>query len=260
MALCACGCGQETEIGINSGLPNKFVFGHQNGTPKPIYVGAPHLCACGCGEETKMGIISKMPNKFIKGHNRKGRLYSTKKPEQGPLQLCECGCGRVVTYPWNKFIYGHNNKGKIVSEETRQKLRDVNTGRPVSDETRQKLRDANIGKWCGKNSPMYGRTGVNHPSYIDGRSKENDPYCEKFNNILKEKIRNRDNRTCQNCGIKENGRKHAVHHLHYDKKNCYPDLITLCNSCNGKANFNRDYWEGFYMNKLYDRGLLHWMV
>lgn len=86
------------------------------------------------------------------------------------------------------------------------------------------------------------------------------PYCKKFNNELKEKIRNRDNRTCQTCGAKENGRKHSVHHIHYDKENCYPDLITVCGICNNKANSNRDEWEIFYMNKLNDRGLLHWTL
>lgn len=84
------------------------------------------------------------------------------------------------------------------------------------------------------------------------------PYCPKFNKSLKEKIRNRDERVCQNCGVKENGKRQSVHHIHYDKENCYPDLITVCGSCNTKANSDRDKWEIFYMNKLNDRGLLNW--
>jgi hypothetical protein len=46
------------------------------------------------------------------------------------------------------------------------------------------------------------------------------------------------------------GRRFPVHHIHYDKKNCDPDLITLCASCNSKVNFDRDYWENFFMTKL----------
>ena len=95
-----------------------------------------------------------------------------------------------------------------------------------------------------------------HPAWNGGSSFL--PYCTKFNHKLKEAIRNRDNRTCQHCGIKENGRRHHVHHIHYDKENCYPDLITLCGSCNVKANGNRKQWEIYYMNKLNDRGLLNW--
>jgi len=84
------------------------------------------------------------------------------------------------------------------------------------------------------------------------------PYCPKFNKRLKEKIRNRDNRTCQLCEVKENGKKLAVHHIHYDKENCYPDLIALCNSCNVKVNINRDYWESYFMELLNKRGLLRY--
>lgn len=75
-----------------------------------------------------------------------------------------------------------------------------------------------------------------------------------FNNTLKEHIRNRDNRICQLCGAKENGKKLAVHHVHYDKENCEPDLITLCQGCNSKVNFNRDHYEKLFMNNLKDRG------
>jgi len=54
----------------------------------------------------------------------------------------------------------------------------------------------------------------------------------------------------------ENGQKLSVHHVHYDKENCAPDLISLCWRCNLKANTNRDYYENFFMEKLKERGLL----
>lgn len=82
------------------------------------------------------------------------------------------------------------------------------------------------------------------------------PYCPKFNKELKEKIRSRDNYTCQLCGVKENGYKFHIHHIHYDKKNCNPDLITLCRGCHFKTNGNRDYYESLFMEKLAERGLL----
>ncbi len=96
--------------------------------------------------------------------------------------------------------------------------------------------------------------GDTHPNWKGGVSFE--PYCPKFNKQLKERIRERDNRTCQLCGIKENGRKHDVHHVHYDKENCNPDLITVCRDCNVIANYNRDYYEELFMKKLEERGLL----
>ncbi|VVB52181.1 Uncharacterised protein [uncultured archaeon] len=112
----------------------------------------------------------------------------------------------------------------------------------------------------GKDHPCYGKTGEFAPSWKGGLSFL--PYCPKFNPQLREAVRIRDNYTCQNpdCGCKENGIKLDVHHVHYDKENCYPDLITLCRSCNVKANSNRDYWESLYMEILNDRGLLGWKL
>jgi len=101
-------------------------------------------------------------------------------------------------------------------------------------------------------------SGERSPAWKGGMSFL--PYCYRFNTKLKDKIRVRDDFTCQNCGIDENGQKHNIHHIHYDKENCFADLITVCNSCNAKANFNRDTWEAYYMNKLNDRGLLHWTL
>ena len=41
-----------------------------------------------------------------------------------------------------------------------------------------------------------------------------------------------------------------IHHIDYNKTNCNKNnLITLCVACNGKANFNRDYWLNFYNKK-----------
>jgi hypothetical protein len=101
---------------------------------------------------------------------------------------------------------------------------------------------------------------INH-NWQGGKSFE--PYCFKFNNQLKERIRERDNRTCQLCGDKENGRKLSVHHIHYLKSDCEPDLVALCLRCNVKVNKNKEFYEGLFMNKLNDRGLLfgygNWM-
>ena len=70
---------------------------------------------------------------------------------------------------------------------------------------------------------------------------------------LKQKIRKRDSYICQNCGITEKihkikyGRILTVHHIDYNKQNCKEsNLITVCLSCNLKANGNRDYWFAYY--------------
>lgn len=120
--------------------------------------------------------------------------------------------------------------GRIITEETRIKISQALKGSFTSEETRDRNK--------GKNNPMYDRTGETHPNWQGGISFE--PYCSKFNNQLKESIRNRDNRTCVLCGTSEiqNGQRLSVHHIDADKmQGCNGKrwhLCALCKSCNSK--------------------------
>lgn len=92
-------------------------------------------------------------------------------------------------------------------------------------------------------------SGKNCHLWCNGISLE--LYGIEFNQNLKQFIRDRDKHYCQNpeCGIpeKECLRKLHIHHIDYDKKNNDPiNLIALCNSCNARANGNRDYWKKYY--------------
>jgi len=196
---------------------------------------------------------------------------------------------KVGDIPWNKGI--------ACSEEIKLKISNSSKGRKAwnkgiacSEECKKKNRESHLGKnnvsWkekikkicliCNKKFevlPSYRNAkfcskkcfGIYaSQNYIGEKSSgwkggiTEIKYCEKFNEILKEKIRDRDGRVCQECGKieLENGRKLDVHHIHYDKPNCDPDLIALCISCNVKSNYNRDYWEEYFMNKLKERNLL----
>lgn len=109
-----------------------------------------------------------------------------------------------------------NRKGFIMPEEHKQKISAANQGILYED-------------WDG---------------YVSF-----EPYGEEFNDSLREKIRKRDNYTCQECGKTQEklGRKLAVHHIDYDKTNNDEDnLISLCHSCHSKTNFNRDDWTIHY--------------
>lgn len=97
--------------------------------------------------------------------------------------------------------------------------------------------------------------GDKNPAWIDGSSYEN--YPVEFNDSLRESIRKRDNYICQNCGMTEEehliilGQVLEVHHIDYDKYNCKEtNLITTCKQCNLRANYNRDYWQKYYTNKI----------
>ena len=99
-------------------------------------------------------------------------------------------------------------------------------------------------------------SGSGNPNWKGGVSCE--PYCDVWlDKEFKESIKERDNYGCQNSDCWGISEKLSIHHIDYDKKNCKPDnLITLCNSCNSRANKNRKFHEDFYSTIMYKRGYL----
>jgi ribosomal protein S14 len=100
-------------------------------------------------------------------------------------------------------------------------------------------------KWMSKIN-----TGENHPLWQGGLSFE--PYCPKFNNSFKERVRAYFNNRCVQCGTPQNGEKLHVHHVHYNKSSCcdpnVPKMfVPLCRSCHTKTNHGdrRDWREHF---------------
>ena len=107
----------------------------------------------------------------------------------------------------------------------------------------------------GRCYKCYDKRDKNNPNYVHGKARE--PYSLEFNNFLKESIRKRDNYMCQNCGMTEEehliviGTNLHIHHIDYNKKNCKKyNLISTCQSCNVRANFNRVYWQDMYTKKI----------
>lgn len=134
------------------------------------------------------------------------------------------------TKNWNGFKKGHIvwNKGIPWNKEVREKLSKA-----------QKKRFEEI---------------TNHPMWKGGVSFE--PYTTEFNRKLKDIILERDGYVCQECGKTEEelGQKQDIHHIDYNKENCAEDnLISLCRSCNAKANQNRQYWTKRFTEILVNR-------
>ncbi len=148
-------------------------------------------------------------------------------------------------------------KGIPRSPEIKLKISASMLGKKFSPEHCEHIRLSQLGRvpWCKGLHPQN-LGGSNHYNWQGGISFL--PYCSKFNKELKEAVRDRDNRTCQLCNEKENEEKLSVHHIHYDKENCNPDLISLCRVCNTKVNFNKEYYEQLFMNNLNNRALLYW--
>ncbi len=101
------------------------------------------------------------------------------------------------------------------------------------------------GKYCSYECKDKGQRGENSPTWKGGISFE--PYCPKFNNEFKERVRDFWGRRCGICGEKENGRKLSVHHVNYNKMVCCDDtpplFIPTCEVCHGKTNHRREAWE-----------------
>lgn len=165
--------------------------------------------------------------------------------------------------------------GRHHSEETRRKIGEGQRGRSPSQEIRDKISRSLTGRKGAKRSfetrRKIGMNWIGRKHTDDSRIKMIElrsggiwyvplgpfeaPYCEKWTEDLKERVRAYWNYQCFECGTPQNGYKLPVHHVHYNKKTCCDgsphDLIPLCKSCHSITNHNRDYWEDHFTELIY---------
>ena len=173
----------------------------------------------------------------IKGNKSNKRKRKIEYPIQ---KKCKCGCGQIVK-KGNTWINGHNANFQThrTSEFMRQIAIKGNKQRVISDETRRRLSIA--------------RTGEKSGCWKGGISYE--PYCEQWlDQDYKKSIKERDEYRCLNPECNKTCKILSIHHIDYNKKNCHPsNLITVCLSCNSKANKNRNWHTSWYKAILYRR-------
>jgi hypothetical protein len=154
----------------------------------------------------------------------------------------------------NGFKKGRSswNKNKNLSLEHKNNLSLAHKDKKFTEQHKKNIKKALTGRiiwWKDKISKAL--QGDKNPTWQGGKSFES--YSIEFNRALKNKIRKRDNYTCQLTGKteKELGRKLTIHHIDYDKMNCKEDnLISLSNDSNSKVNFNREDWTKYFKNIL----------
>jgi len=268
---CKCGCGEITNLG------KKWIFGHHMRGRKLTKEWKEnisktrirkrkirHKCKCGCGKVTNPG------RKYINTHHIDNKGINN--PMYGKRGV-ECpNYGRR-----RPDITGENNPSK--RPEVRKKLSENHAramlGKKHTPEARKNI-SKNHRDIKGVNNPMYRKgyliegennpskrpevrkkisetltgkfVGDKNPSWKGGISTE--PYCHVWaDKEYKNSIRERDGWFCQNPVCRKNNQNTTphLHHINYDKKNCHPwNLISICKSCNSRANKNRKRWAIFY--------------
>lgn len=137
----------------------------------------------------------------------------------------------------NHPFYGKRGKesafyGKKHSEETKNKMKE--SYRSNSPDIIEKNRKSHLGE--------------KNPAWNGGSSKF--PYAPDWGPKVKQKVFERDGFVCKNPDCRGENESLVPHHINYDKTNCdSTNLITLCKSCNGRANKDRKKWQRIYEEK-----------
>lgn len=162
-----------------------------------------------------------------------GKVFS----QETRLKMSQKAKGKI---PWNKgkkncFSKEIINKLSKALSLKRKEMPSWNKGLKLSEEHKRKLSGENSVHWKG---------GISFEPYPLGWTK-----------TYKEQIRYRDKYKCQLCSIPEieTKKKLCIHHIDYNKKNIKENnLISLCQQCHTKTNFNRKSWIN-YFEKFYVR-------
>lgn len=203
-----------------------------------------HTRSCGClvtgapvGNKYNLGKKRSKETRQKQSRALSGRRFSKKHCENIKKSRTPEFKARM-----SKRVSGEGNPmfGKKTAENVKSKLRAAMLGNQHllghrhSPTTLQKMSDK--------------RRGEKHWNWRGGLTAEE--YCPIFNlDEFKGMIKDRDGYKCQNPDCWGKSTKLCCHHIDYDKMNCSPsNLITLCVSCNIRANYGRERHEEFYSN------------
>jgi phage FluMu protein Com len=156
----------------------------------------------------------------------------------------------VRTYSKDEFIHvaniTHNNFFNYDKTEYINTKTNIVVTCPIHGEFITSPRGHISHKYGCPKCTLEGGSGENSIHWKGGLASE--PYCDAWQDkTYKESIRTRDNNVCQNPYCYKTTKKLHIHHIDYDKNNCHPNnLITVCGSCNSKANFDRQWHTAWY--------------
>lgn len=206
--------------------------------------------------------MAKAWNKGLRGYNKD---YPRSK-EWGD-NISKAKMGHVVSDETRRKIglafkgKPSNRKNFKHTEETKQKLREINLGKIKSEETIKKMSLNGSRYWLGKHHTeetnrknREAHLGAKSFLWQGGVSGETE-YSPEWNNSLRNKVRRMNGLVCKICGIHQDkligfSHKLDVHHIDYNKKNCsLENLISLCRNCHLKTNLERRYWTNYFTSE-----------
>ena len=235
-------------------------------------------------KETKQKMSEKIQGRIPWNKGLKGVIKDSEETKEKKRQA---RLGKKHTEATKKKI-GDKHKNKVVSEETRKKLSEYNLGKTYeqiygeekAEETRKKLSDSHKRLWENEEYRKQRLEYFQSDEWKQIRSEaqkilwQNEKYREMMSDgdnesdydkgwteELREFIRQRDNFTCQECGVTQDklGRKLSVHHIDFNKQDCSEEnLISLCNSCHAltKAKGFREIFIEKYIAQIAELYLL----
>jgi len=187
-------------------------------------------------EKTKKKI-----SEAIKGKNHPN--YGKKRSEETKIKIGKYHKGKTLSKK-HRNIISQLHKDKKKSVDHRRKISESRKGIKFSKETKISMSENHADV-----------SGENNPNWKGGISC--DSYCQVWSDKeYKESIKERDGYNCLNPLCNHISKKLCLHHIDYNKKNCHPNnLITICLSCNSKANTNRKWHTEWYkriLNRRYN--------
>ena len=112
--------------------------------------------------------------------------------------------------------------------------------------------------YCSWPCYLEGHRGDTHHSWRGGH--DHDGYPIKFDDALKDRIKERDGGVCVLCGA--SGEQLVVHHIDYDKDNLDEgNLVSLCCRCHGLTNggeVRREEWTRLFRLLWVPGGRVAW--
>lgn len=254
---------------------------------------SPKLCECGCGlpapiakrTDTAKGHKKGEPTRFIRGHSIcliRGLAPIGEKASnwRGGKRKIQCDqCGNIIYRDLSKIKNAKKHfcnstcQGKWLStHEVGSKHRAWNGGKVVVycaqcgkllERIPAKVKGGNhfcdagcLGVWMSIH-----QRGVNSSGWLGGISDKG--YCATWSDKeFRDYILERDGYKCQNPNCRNNSDVLNRHHIDYDKQNCSAEnIITVCASCNSRANSDREWHTAYYqaiMSKKIELGAMNY--